>query len=257
MRTSIHAVLALLLLLSCHTQATAASQETDIKGKLSCGMGAKNQVVCTIGEVWFLGESAKQVMQLCELEKMCAIVVAVENNIAQRIIDTPKHAQKATNTPKETVIIDTPKAKTQDAVPTPPVQEVVPKKEPVRVTDAASLKNVELYHIDPTGKLHDMFIFGSDYTDLQREAMLKELKGKVVQWRLPVYEVSKAKNGYKIQTSNSDNAVGCFVTVTPLTESETQKIFALKTGDFITIKGMITGKTFLRNFNIEPAIIIE
>jgi hypothetical protein len=76
-----------------------------------------------------------------------------------------------------------------------------------------------------------------------------------VEWTLSVYEVSRTGNAYKIQTGTGRNVVGTFITIYPRSDSEKQKIEALKEGDEITIRGFITGTTF-RNIDIEPAILV-
>ncbi len=86
------------------------------------------------------------------------------------------------------------------------------------------------------------------------------LKDKIVQWTLPVFEVSKlSENKYKIQTSSGNlfgtKYVGTFIVVYTQNENEVNFIENLKTGSNITIKGIIND-TFMRNIDIEPAILI-
>lgn len=113
----------------------------------------------------------------------------------------------------------------------------------------------------PTGKLADIFDVMSDYTDLQREQELQNIKGKVVQWILPVYEVSKRGDEYIIQTSGSKSCtycsenVGTFVTIVPRTQEEVDFLHTIKTNSMIKFKGVISGST-MRNLDIEPAILI-
>lgn len=109
--------------------------------------------------------------------------------------------------------------------------------------------------LSPTGELAAMFNFMSDHTDLQRDAKLKEIKGQVVQWRLPVFEVDKMGSGYLIQTDSTDRYVGCSVILTPLTDEDRQNILNLKTGSFVSIRGVLTGDTTMRHLEIEPAIL--
>ena len=90
--------------------------------------------------------------------------------------------------------------------------------------------------------------------------MTKELKDKIVQWTLPVFEVSKlSENKYKIQTDSGTlfgtKYVGTFTVVYTQNENEVRFIENLKTGSNITIKGIISD-TFMRNIEIEPAILI-
>ena len=129
--------------------------------------------------------------------------------------------------------------------------------------------------LKPYGELAEMFKIGSDNTDIQREKKLKEITGKVVQWKLPVYEVRSAGNGYRIQTSGEKtdvnailrnarfgfvapppaNPVSTIISISARNEKEKQFIEALKTGDSITFKGVIKDVS-MRILEIEPAILI-
>lgn len=116
--------------------------------------------------------------------------------------------------------------------------------------------------LSPDGELAEMFSFGSDFTDLQRELKLKEIQGKVVQWHLPIYEVSKRGDGYTIQTDSQfrnnlseGRVIGTFLRVTPRSDLDREYIQRLKTGDIITIKGVIRDST-MRNLEISPAFLI-
>lgn len=107
----------------------------------------------------------------------------------------------------------------------------------------------------PTGELATMFNLGSDNTNLQRENKLKEIKGKVVEWTLPVYEVKKDGDGYKIQTATGDT-VGAFIYVSPRSEQDKAVIEALKTGNRVSIKGIIKDDS-MRRLVIKPAILFQ
>lgn len=107
----------------------------------------------------------------------------------------------------------------------------------------------------PTGELAAMFNLMSSNTDLQRDNKFKEIKGKVVEWTLTVYEVAKNGDDYKVQTLPG-NEVGAFVYITPLNDEDKAAIEALKTGSQISIKGIIED-TFLRNLVIKPAILFQ
>ncbi|RBQ26355.1 hypothetical protein [Arcobacter sp. CECT 9188] len=122
------------------------------------------------------------------------------------------------------------------------------------------IKTAKIDKISPSGELYQIYSFGSNYTDLQRDNMTKDLKDKIVQWTLPVFEVNKlAENKYKIQTNSGTTFgtryVGTFTVVYTQNENEVQFIENLKTGSNITIKGIIND-TFMRHIEIEPAILI-
>lgn len=112
------------------------------------------------------------------------------------------------------------------------------------------------------GEISDLFALGSKNTNLQRDNKIKEIKGQIVQWQLPVYEVSRSGDNYKVQTQTGlrvghfgQDLVGTFVYITPRNNAERRAIEALKTGDPILFKGRISGSS-LRSLEIKPAILI-
>lgn len=112
--------------------------------------------------------------------------------------------------------------------------------------------------VDPL-QPHDLaaiYAIGSDSTDLQRDNKTAEIKGKVIEWVLEVYEVSRKGEGYHVQTSSSHNAVGTFINLSARDEQERAYIEALKTGDIIHIKGKINDVT-MRNVEIDPAVLFK
>ena len=114
--------------------------------------------------------------------------------------------------------------------------------------------------LSPSGELYNTFKLGTDATDVQRENLENKIKGQLVQWSLPVYEVTKTGSGYRIQTSSkssvfSDGLIGTFSNVTARSAEESAYIEGLKTGDTVVIKGYVTG-TFIRNIDLRPAMVI-
>jgi len=109
--------------------------------------------------------------------------------------------------------------------------------------------------LSPTGELAAMFTLMSEHTDLQRKNKLKEIKGKIVEWTLPVYEVRQAGSGYAVQTG-ADVAVGAIVYVTARNEQDKALIEGLKTGSSISFKGVIDGVS-MRHLEIKPAILFQ
>jgi len=118
-------------------------------------------------------------------------------------------------------------------------------------------------NLQPEGELSELFALGSKYTDLQRENKSKEIIGQVVQWQLPVYEVSTSGGGYKIQTRGSvsiggygKDLIGTFIHITPMDSEDRKIIENMKTDDVISFKGRIAG-TAMRMLTIKPAILIR
>lgn len=116
------------------------------------------------------------------------------------------------------------------------------------------LYNAPAVDINPQ-KLATIFRLGSDFTDLQREDVLQDIKGKVIIWTVPIYEIKRVKDGlYKI-VAVGDDGFGCIITLTANSPEERKYIHSLKTGNRIQIKGILTGETTMRALDIAPAII--
>ena len=108
----------------------------------------------------------------------------------------------------------------------------------------------------PSGELARVFSFPTEYTDLQREEKEHELKGIIVQWKLPIYDISPGSSSfYRVQTLSGNGLVGTFCYVKPQNEIERHFLIKLKTGDYITCKGVISGVS-MRHIEIRPAIAI-
>lgn len=120
------------------------------------------------------------------------------------------------------------------------------------------LENSQPSELKSSGKLGEMFNFGSDNTDIQREETEAYIKNKIVDWSLKVYEVYKSGDHYKVQTSSevmaSPKIVTAFIHLYPRNDMELSKIKSLKTNDMIHFKGKITGIS-MRSIIIDPAII--
>jgi len=129
---------------------------------------------------------------------------------------------------------------------------------PSREDEAKSrtkIANAQVEKVD-TYELAQIFNMMSEHTDLQRDNKEEEIKGKIVQWKLEVYEVSKVSDGvYRIQTSSSSNMPGTFLKIYARNENEKNKIESLKTGSYITAKGKVDG-TLMRNIEVEPAFLM-
>lgn len=123
-------------------------------------------------------------------------------------------------------------------------------------TSIETLVNATPAQLSPTGELAAMFHLGSDNTDLQRENKLKEIKGKIVEWALPVYEVEKDGKDYIVHTSESAYIIGAIVHLTPRNDQDKAAIEALKTGDLVSFKGIINDD-FLRSLEIKPAVLFK
>lgn len=135
------------------------------------------------------------------------------------------------------------------------VSDSVKKAEAETKNQVDALATVSPSNLRPDGELKKKFDMMSDFTDVQRENAEAEFTGKIVEWTLAVFEVKRKDDKYRVQTSN-DNNVGTFIDLYPKSDEERTRIEALKTGDMITVRGYING-TFMRNVQIEPAILIR
>lgn len=112
--------------------------------------------------------------------------------------------------------------------------------------------------VERGGETYDVFKYGSKYTDLQREKVFKEIKGKIVVWDCEVYEVSKgeAENEYIVVCTQERRVVPCIIFLTARNQNEIARIEELKTGSRIKITGIIQDIAF-RNIQIEPAVFAD
>jgi len=109
--------------------------------------------------------------------------------------------------------------------------------------------------LSPPDDLVDALSFFSDSTEIQKDEVKDSFRGKLVQWTLPVWDVSKNDDGYTIQTSSSAE-VAIFCNVETASADELAFVKDLKEGDMITCKGIVSGYT-LGNVNISPAVLVN
>lgn len=120
-----------------------------------------------------------------------------------------------------------------------------------------NITNAQAANISPSGDINELFSYNSKNTDIQRDNKEKEIKGRIVQWSLPVYEVKKrSENLYRIQTKGNTRYVGVFLTLHARNSDESAYIESLQTGNMISFKGKIEGTT-MRNIDIAPAVLVS
>ncbi len=117
------------------------------------------------------------------------------------------------------------------------------------------LESARVSDLKPNGDLLDQFRHLSDFSDLQRGSTEREIKGKVVEWTLTVFEVSHHGEEYRIQTSDR-NKVDTVVIVHPLSGEDKSRIESLRTGTPITVRGYING-ILTGSVEIDPAIVLR
>ena len=114
----------------------------------------------------------------------------------------------------------------------------------------------QVIKVSPRGELADLFSLMNDGTDIQRDNKEEELKGKYVIWTLPVFDVNKSVTKYRVQTGSSGGFIGTFIDVYTTSSEQATYVESLKTGDFITVKGVISGVS-MRKINIDYAILVD
>ena len=113
-------------------------------------------------------------------------------------------------------------------------------------------------NLSANGELATIYRFGGDTTTIQRDEKEKQIKGMIVDWELPVYNVrvgNEEKKSYRVQTNGSDETVGTFITVYARSPAEESFLKSLKTGDYIHIKGKVNGVS-MRNIDVDPAVLV-
>lgn len=149
-------------------------------------------------------------------------------------------------------------------------------------------------NINPS-KLCPIFTYDSNYTDLQRETIENDIKGKTIQWKLQVYEVRSTSHQdvFRIQTRECipesstpafnqlekdilsalknlggdlgasiasslevNRNVSTNIDLVVLNENDRNRLHQLKTDDWIVVRGRISG-VFLRSIQLEPAVFSD
>lgn len=162
----------------------------------------------------------------------------------------------------------------------------------------SNLKNIDYVALNLYGgpvqkispvKLNSVFELGGNGTDLQRENIENSIKGKIVVWKLQVYEISHQKDGtflISTQTGNVDRRsdlqqmvdgfnsigniissggvmpydryqnqnVGTFVNLSLRHDGDVEYLGKLETGSWITIRGKISGVR-LRHIVFSEAVL--
>jgi len=109
--------------------------------------------------------------------------------------------------------------------------------------------------ISPPAELVDALSFFSNLTDVKKNEIKDAYRGKLVQWTLPAWEVSKRDDKFIIQTSR-DGLIPIFCMVKPESKENVASIKNIDVGDTITCKGVVAGYT-LGNVNLSPATLVD
>ena len=107
----------------------------------------------------------------------------------------------------------------------------------------------------PPDDLVNALSFFSGLTEVQKSEIKDSYRGKLVAWKLPVWDVSQRNDEFVIQTSRQGK-IATFCKIRPSDDNEAKKIRQLAAGHFITCKGVVSGYT-LGNVNISPAKLAD
>jgi len=121
------------------------------------------------------------------------------------------------------------------------------------VESDAKLASAPVSGLAPTGDIAEIFSFLSEATQSQRDEKERAIKGKIVQWKLPVYNVSERNGFIVIQTKSRPGIVGTFCYL-KAGDAIKQYVLSLRENDLITCKGEIAGTT-MRSIEIRPAVL--
>jgi hypothetical protein len=103
----------------------------------------------------------------------------------------------------------------------------------------------------------------SKHTNIQREKLEKEIKGKLFTFAVKIYEVSSSSKGYRItgdagRTVGFDGATINFIAqVIPQDKEDENYIENLKTGDVALMLGFLDDVSSFRSLEFEPAVIFD
>ena len=89
----------------------------------------------------------------------------------------------------------------------------------------------------------------------QAQKKAKEITGKIVQWDLEVFVVTKSAGCYQVVTKPSTSVPGTLLTVYPRNSQQQSYLDGIKPGFTIKIKGKISGIQQGR-IKINPAFIL-
>lgn len=127
---------------------------------------------------------------------------------------------------------------------------------PPKRETAGDVIALEASSLSPRGRIADAFGLISEQTRLQREALETEIKGQIIQWTLPVYEVQNDDSRLLVQTASYDGNVDISCVVPDPTPDDLAKAMQLEPGQLITCKGRIKGARFMTGLEISPAAIM-
>lgn len=125
----------------------------------------------------------------------------------------------------------------------------------------AEIASAQVNPVTPE-QVSEVFALGSDFTDLQRDLLSKELIGSVVEWNIQVYEIGYADGVYKvtsqpisIKSRQAVNMLRATIFIHPQNVPDHDLLRKAKTNDMITIRGSVQDIVLRTVVVIEPALL--
>ncbi len=125
----------------------------------------------------------------------------------------------------------------------------------------AEIASAQVNPVTPE-QVSEVFALGSDFTDLQRDLLSKELIGSVVEWNIQVYEIGYADGVYKvtsqpisIKSRQAVNMLRATIFIHPQNEQDHELLRKAKTNDMIKIRGRVQDIVLRTVVVIEPALL--
>lgn len=111
-------------------------------------------------------------------------------------------------------------------------------------------------------QVSEIFALGSEFTDLQRDILRKDLVGSVVEWEIQVYEIEYADGIYKvsskpipIKSKQAVNMLRVSFSVYPQDERDHELLRKAKTNERIKIRGKVQDIVLRTVILIGPALL--
>ncbi|MFZ4986609.1 MAG: hypothetical protein ACOYLF_14205 [Blastocatellia bacterium] len=108
----------------------------------------------------------------------------------------------------------------------------------------------------------ETFALDTRSTELQREALEKQLLGQPVQWPIKVYEVAQDGEAYKILSQpipitdpSATPLLRVLAVVFPQSDQDRSAIASLRTGDTVAVKGFVRSITLRTVLTVHPAVL--
>lgn len=116
---------------------------------------------------------------------------------------------------------------------------------------ALSAQNSDFVNVS---EIASIFQLGTNTTELQRETIKKNIVGKPVLCKLPVYEIKRDGNMFQVICSAGQFNTSFIIKLIAVDNSDVQRLIRFTTGSLIPIFGRLDD-IFLRQIVITPAII--